>query len=496
MEGRVDFIDGVKVVIAPDGSVYRYADIQRYNNPGAQVDDRTGELMASMPSADVAPTPPDDRSLGSRVGNEDIAAGVRMMTDADASLYNLLDPSGRYSNTLLGRVNRAALSPLDMLLGGLTAGSGVAQKGMGYASDALGLDLRPGDIPTAEEQGQLADALYALPASRMLGAISEAGGRAAAIERMRRRRGGPPPVGSAAGDAYMLGDRLAPASSYRTETPGRPSQVVLPGGARFDAKPINPIEQAALEYMQRRGMDTTPMGEYPEFSEQRARMIAAAYDQMLDDPGNPTVKRAYDAMVQETLDQYNALKNSGIEFKFLREGMRDPYEASPALGYQDLVENGRLYVFPTDFGYGADVGSDYFDPRTNPLLTRVGRVGDKDDAVANDAFRAVHDAYGHFGPGNPFFRHKGEERAFLEHSRMYSPEARGAMTSETRGQNSWLNFGPYGEANRKANVGDTVFAEQKIGVMPSWSQERYGMPPEDEIQSILEYIDRWSKKNP
>jgi hypothetical protein len=182
MEGRVDFIDGVKVVIAPDGTAYRYADIQRYNNPGAQVDDRTGELMASMPSADVAPTPPDDRSLGERVGNEDIAAGVRMMTDADASLYNLLDPSGRYSNTLLGRVNRAALSPLDMLLGGLTAGSGVAQKGMGYASDALGLDLRPGDIPTAEEQGQLADALYALPTSRMLGAVSEAGGRAAAAQ--------------------------------------------------------------------------------------------------------------------------------------------------------------------------------------------------------------------------------------------------------------------------------------------------------------------------
>ena len=314
------------------------------------------------------------------------------------------------------------------------------------------------------------------------------------VASLMRRRGGPEPLGSAAADAYMLGDRLVPASSYRTATPGRPSQVMLPSGERFDAKPINPIEQAALEYMQRRGMDTTPMGEYPQFSEQRARMIAAAYDQMLDDPGNPAVKRAYDAMVQETLDQYNALKNSGIEFKFLRKGMRDPYDESPALGYQDLVENGRLYVFPTDFGYGDKVGSAHFDPRKNPLLTRVGRIGDKDDAVANDAFRAVHDAYGHFGPGNPFFRHKGEERAFLEHSRMYSPEARAAMTSETRGQNSWLNFGPHGDANRVASVEDTIFADQKIGMMPSWTQDPYGMPPEDEIQSILEYIDRWSRK--
>jgi len=210
MEGRVDFIDGVKVVIAPDGSVYRYADIQRYNNPGAQVDDRTGELMASMPSADVAPTPPDERSLGSRVGNEDIAAGVRMMTDADASLYNLLDPSGRYSSTLLGRVNRAALSPLDMLLGGLTAGSGVAQKGMGYASDALGLDLRPGDIPTAEEQGQLADALYALPASRMLGAISEAGGRAATSRAVVDRLNQPGPVPTMGSNFGNLGHNGGP----------------------------------------------------------------------------------------------------------------------------------------------------------------------------------------------------------------------------------------------------------------------------------------------
>ena len=30
----------------------------------------------------------------------------------------------------------------------------------------------------------------------------------------------------------------------------------------------------------------------------------------------------------------------------------------------------------------------------------------------------------------------------------------GAITSETRGQNSWLNYGPYGETNRTASVED------------------------------------------
>jgi hypothetical protein len=196
-------------------------------------------------------------------------------------------------------------------------------------------------------------------------------------------------------------------------------------------------------------------------------------------------------MIQETLDQYNALRNSGIDFRFLREGMEDPYAASPALGYRDMVENGRLFVFPTDFGFGTSAS---FDPSTNPLLARVGRIGDKPDAVANDAFRAVHDAFGHFGPGNPFFRHQGEERAFLEHSRMYSPEARGAMTSETRGQNSWLNFGPFGEQNRTALGADTVFADQKTGLMPSWTAQPSGMPDPDEERMLRGLLDQWNKR--
>jgi hypothetical protein len=258
----------------------------------------------------------------------------------------------------------------------------------------------------------------------------------------------------------------------------------LPEGGRFEARPISPIEQAASDYMRSRGeRDFKPLASYPEFSDERARAIALAYDQMKNDPQNPAVKRAYDAMIQETLDQYKALKDTGIDFRFLREGMADPYAASPALGYKDLVENGRLWVFPTDFGFGTSAA---FDPRENPLLIGVGRIGDKENAVANDAFRAVHDAYGHFGPGNPFFRHKGEERAWVEHSRMYSPEARGAMTSETRGQNSWLNFGPYGAQNRSALGADTVFADQKAGLMPEWT---YGLlNPEDEAMAIADYL--------
>lgn len=306
---------------------------------------------------------------------------------------------------------------------------------------------------------------------------------------MRGARG-VPGVGNAAADTYRVGGRLAVPAGY-TAPAGRPSNVRMPGGQQFEARPISEIENATIEYLNARGMDAAPMAQYAPFSEERARMIAAAYDMMPHDPQNPAVRRAYDAMIQETLDQYNALRDSGIDFRFLREGMEDPYAASPALGYQDLVENGRLFVFPTDFGFGTSAS---FDPSTNPLLTRVGRIGDKPDAVANDAFRAVHDAFGHFGPGNPFFRHQGEERAFLEHSRMYSPEARGAMTSETRGQNSWLNFGPFGDQNRTALGADTIFADQKTGLMPSWTMQPTGMPDPDEERMLRGLLDQWSAR--
>jgi hypothetical protein len=293
----------------------------------------------------------------------------------------------------------------------------------------------------------------------------------------------------AMGRGYEIGDALRAAGDGASYIPAtnKPGLLTLPGfSSKFEARPVSPIEEAAQEYMRGRGIyDFRPLDEYPRFSDDRASAIAMAYADMAHDPSNPAVKRAYDAMIQETLDQYNALRDTGIDFKFLREGMTDPYAASPGLGYRDMVENGRLWVFPTDFGFGTNSA---FDPSTNPLLKRVGRIGDKSDAVANDAFRVVHDAFGHYGPGNPFFRHQGEERAWVEHSRMYGPEARGAMTSETRGQNSWLNFGPYGQQNRTALGADTVFADQKTGLMPDWT---YGLlSPADERAAIEDFLRR------
>ena len=185
---------------------------------------------------------------------------------------------------------------------------------------------------------------------------------------------------------------------------------------------------------------------------------------MQHNPFDPATKRSYEALVDETMDQYRALEGTGVDFSFLKPGEADPYAKSPALGYFDLINNGRLKMFPTSAGHGT-----LNEITNNPLLKRVGRVGDLEDATANDAFRIVHDMLGHYGPGNPFFRSKGEERAWQAHGRAYSPDALPAATSELRGQNSWVNYGPHGESNKTASGADTIYADQKVGLMPPWT---------------------------
>lgn len=220
-------------------------------------------------------------------------------------------------------------------------------------------------------------------------------------------------------------------------------------------------------YARKRGIEHNPFQAHEPLNPDRATAIAGEYDRMKHAPDDPAVKRSYDAMAQETLDQYRQLKDAGLEFTFNKDGV-DPYAASPALGYKDLKDNGRLSIFPTDAGFGSSA----FDPKQNPLLAQSGFKFGGQPAMVNDVFRAVHDAYGHFGTGNAFFRAPGEERAWANHSKMYSPDAQGAMTSETRGQNSWVNYGPHGEANRKASGADTVYADQKTGLMPEWTWDK------------------------
>jgi hypothetical protein len=165
--------------------------------------------------------------------------------------------------------------------------------------------------------------------------------------------------------------------------------------------------------------------------------------------------------MEETEAQYEALLKAGYKFDFIKGA--DPY-GNPRNAINDLVQNKHMSVFPTLEGFGSSEA----DIAGNPLLKLSDmKIGD-DPTTYNDLFRAVHDAFGHAQHGVGF-RARGEENAFQSHARMYSPEAIPAATRETRGQNSFVNFGPFGESNRVASPIDTKYADQKTGIMPEWT---------------------------
>jgi len=246
-------------------------------------------------------------------------------------------------------------------------------------------------------------------------------------------------------------------------------------GAPDGYEPSAVAQQTARDYMKKAGLPYNPPTAYVKVDKARAERIAAAYDEMAHTPSDPRVRMAYGAMIRETLAQWEAIKVTGLKVTFATDGKPYPYTV-PSEVFKDVAENNHMWVFPTMDGFGSDASVDVSD---NPLLAPTGETIDGHKLVANDVFRIVHDYFGHIKNGVGF-RANGEENAWRAHSAMYSPMARAAMTSETRGQNSWVNWGPNGEANRTANQIDTVYADQKTGLLPAeFIEDNYAKPALD-----------------
>lgn len=227
-------------------------------------------------------------------------------------------------------------------------------------------------------------------------------------------------------------------------------------------KPVESVVRAARAYAASVGLPVRRQSEYVKVDVERAKRIAEAYENMKDDPTNPEVAAAYDAMIEETLAQYQFVKATGLKIEAIEEGQADPYPEGPKQVLEDL-ERGHLWFFPTDQGFGSLTEAQ----QANPLLRPTDEFIGERRLLANDVFRIVHDFFGHGIEGSGFGA-RGEENAWQSHMRLYSQKALPAVTSETRGQNSWVNYGPYGEQNR-ANQRETIYADQKAGIMPSWT---------------------------
>lgn len=249
---------------------------------------------------------------------------------------------------------------------------------------------------------------------------------------------------------------------------GAPKSVRV-NGERLQLRPTPAARDAAFTYMASQGLQYEPPRQYAQVDVARAKRMAEAFDQMQHAPDDPLVRASYRAMIEETLRQYQFIKATGLEVSLMTEGMEDPYAASPRLATEDVRNNNHLWVYPTDFGFGGPNASD-IDISGNPLLEWTDEYIGDTRLRANDVFRVVHDYFGHVKDGYGF-RADGEENAWQSHAAMFTPLARRAMTTETRGQNSWVNFGPYGEKNRTASASETEYAPQKIGLLPGWAHE-------------------------
>ena len=236
------------------------------------------------------------------------------------------------------------------------------------------------------------------------------------------------------------------------------------------------IIAAAEQYASANGIDLQRQAEFAAIDPEHAAAVAQAYAEMEHAPNDPAVKAAYKNLIAQTVAQYEALIDAGYTFYFFNDS-NDPYAGNPWNAMRDLRANQTMGVYSSEAGFGGEA-----DPNSdNPLLQDTGVTwafgpdGEQRRVLANDMFRAVHDAFGH-GVEGAGFRAAGEENAWQAHVRLFTGDAVAAITTETRGQNSWLNYGPHGEANRTASVEDTVFAEQKTGLMPSftWTEQRVG----------------------
>lgn len=314
--------------------------------------------------------------------------------------------------------------------------------------------------PVAQEQGdRIADALQQDSVVQMRGGAGQVFGRNQQGVEFDQDRF-ITPSGRTAREEAEVDD-----GTLEQEGPQREEDGALRGLPRIrGASPSEQIQRVARDYMATTDAPYNPPDTYATVDKQRAERIAQLYDEMEHAPEDPEVRAAYNAMIEETLAQYEAITETGLQVEFIPEG-RDPYADTPRQATEDIRQNNHFWTFSTQQGYGQ---GQPVDPGDNPMLRETKfTTANGEPMLVNDVFRVVHDYFGHAKEGVGF-RANGEENAWRIHSAMYSPLARRAMTTETRGQNSWVNFGPYGRRNRRASAEDTVFADQKIGLLPEW----------------------------
>lgn len=231
------------------------------------------------------------------------------------------------------------------------------------------------------------------------------------------------------------------------------------------SSPVQHIADAARRFSRSEGLNT-PDPDYGRIvmPESVSGRISKAYASLPEFDNNAIP--AFKAFREETKRQFDFMTGSQSKGGM---GMNvevqdtDPYGDGNPLNAisafrDDVVNNNRMKVMSTKSTGG------------HPFLSND----------ENDMFRAVHDTFGHLGSGRGV-DFDGEEAAFQKHGRMFSPLARQALATETRGQNSALRT--HGE-----------FQDQKIALLPQRMQSLSFNEPSN-MQERLKAVMRARQKN-
>lgn len=292
----------------------------------------------------------------------------------------------------------------------------------------------------------------------------------------------PPPEVEEAMDKAVPQEQLAAATrKAMAQEPGEGIPGVIGDPARPEAaqaargpglgQPNEAVRSTVEEFAARKGI-TRP---YPdptkiEVDETRAKAIADAFELAKHAPADPQVKAAYTALGKDVQEQYDFItREKGLKVESWA-GEGEPYKNSAAMA-ADIRDNNHLWFLPTASAFGAGA-----EGATHPMLADSGFELAGLKLKVNDIFRVVHDYFGHAAEGNQFGP-RGEEIAWTLHTHLFSDAALPALTIETRGQNSWVNYGKHlrradGSIPKRgdpdyAAPATRPFAEQKAAVLPS-----------------------------
>lgn len=247
----------------------------------------------------------------------------------------------------------------------------------------------------------------------------------------------------------------------------------------LQALPNSDVAKVAEDYAKEKGIELRP-SRAAQTNEPLLKGLADFYQGAKHSPQAKDVKASYNALAQETADQYDAIQRAGYTLEpFTGEG--EPYKSSAEMT-EDVRKNKHLFFLPTQGNFSG--------PEANLMLRPSG----VDGLSVNDMFRAVHDFFGHAKEGYQFGP-KGEFNAWREHSQMHSPEAQGALAAETLAQNAWVNFGSHlrGEGGKIPQKGEPgfiepakrPFAEQKNLIVPqAFREEAAQFLPSDNPRAV------------